>query len=148
MSSFKYDRVLQWSECDPAGIIFFPNYMRWMVDGVNRMLLSAGIDPNESGESGEIKGLPAVKVSADFSEPLRLYQAVTHQISVKRIGTSSVVFEHRFLKEGTCVASGEDMRVRVSHAAGGNAEAKSQPFSVAFRNVLSRYVKDDDLDPV
>ena len=40
MRHFTYDRRVNWSECDPGGIIFFPHYARWMVDGLNEMFLS------------------------------------------------------------------------------------------------------------
>ena len=36
----KATRLLHWGECDPGGIIFSPNYPRWMIEGVTEMLLS------------------------------------------------------------------------------------------------------------
>ena len=58
MRHYTYDRRLNWSECDPGGIIFFPHYARWMVDGLNEMFLGFGDRPDRA-EGRERLGRPA-----------------------------------------------------------------------------------------
>ena len=53
MSSYSYSRRLNWSECDPGGIVFFPNYARWAVDGLNEMFQSDGYTPNHKLADGQ-----------------------------------------------------------------------------------------------
>ena len=38
-------RTLAWGECDPAGIIFYPNYYRFMDEATWAMFAWAGYDP-------------------------------------------------------------------------------------------------------
>jgi len=111
MRSFCYERLLQWSECDPAGIIFFPHYARWMVEGVNLMLLALGIDPNSKTEDGHEKGLPSTGFTIAFHAPAMLHEYLVHEVVVAKIGTKSIGIKHRFLREGVCVAEAEETRI-------------------------------------
>ena len=70
MRTYRYDRLMQWSECDAGGIIFFPNYARWMVDGLNQMFLSLGIDPNAILDAETRGGLPDVVSQSSVGDGL------------------------------------------------------------------------------
>lgn len=119
MRQFRYERLLQWSECDPAGIIFFPHYARWMVEGVNLMFLALGVDPNGVTESGAHLGLPSTGFTTQFHAPVRLHERLVHEITVTRIGGKSLGFRHRFLRGEQCVADAEEVRVRTETDASG-----------------------------
>nr|WP_315400950.1 thioesterase family protein [uncultured Duganella sp.] len=119
MRSFRYERLLQWSECDPAGIIFFPHYARWMVDGVNLMLLALGVDPVGTTDSGAQRGLPSTGFSMRFLAPAQLHERLVHEISVTKIGNKSLSFTHRFLRGDQCLAEADEVRVWVESDAAG-----------------------------
>ena len=115
MFSYSYQRRLQWSECDPGGIVFFPHYARWMVDGLNEMLLSLGIDPNKSVDENTRGGLPVLTIAMTFASAPALHELITHQISVKKIGGKSLVFVHRFLRDDQLLMEAEETRVWAQH---------------------------------
>lgn len=119
MRKFSYVRLLQWSECDPAGIIFFPHYARWMVDGVNLMFLALGIDPNGKTEDGAVRGLPSTGFSMSFSSPAVLHDELVHEITLTRLGTKSLAFKHRILRGEVCVAEADETRVWAQSDASG-----------------------------
>ncbi len=116
MKSFRYDRRLHWSECDPAGIIFFPHYSRWMVDGLNELFFSLGIDPNGKIDGQTSRGIPCVGFSIKFSRPPHLHEMVTHEIAVTKVGRTSFTVTHRFLRGEDVLAEAEDTRVWASHS--------------------------------
>jgi acyl-CoA thioesterase FadM len=119
MRQFRYQRLLQWSECDPAGIIFFPHYARWMVEGVNLLFLALGVDPNGLTESGALRGLPSTGFNMQFHAPAKLHDELTHEITVARLGSKSLTFRHRFLRGTECVAEAEEVRVWAESDASG-----------------------------
>ncbi|MPS30590.1 MAG: acyl-CoA thioesterase [Alcaligenaceae bacterium] len=111
MKTHSYTRILQWGECDPAGIIFFPNYLRWMADGVDQMFLAEGIDPNAAVAPGTRSGIPIVQLSMRFLGAPRLHETVIHQISVERLGGKSLTLHHRFLCGENLLAEADETRV-------------------------------------
>lgn len=115
MRTYTYDRLLNWSECDPGGIIFFPHYARWMVDGLNEMLLSLGVDPNGARGENARGGLPVLGLSMKFLSAPALHETVTHRISVTKVGGKSIAITHRFLRGEELLMEAEETRVWAEH---------------------------------
>lgn len=137
MYTYTYKRRLHWSECDPAGIIFFPIYARWMTEGLDEMFLQNGIDPNGISD-GRMTGLPGASVSMKFLSAPRLHEEVTHQITVQRLGGSSMCFRHEFRSDdGRLLAEAEDTRIWAIHAVGEPETLKSAPIPDEMRSWLS-----------
>lgn len=115
MRTYSYHRRLHWSECDPGGIIFFPHYARWMVDGLNEMFLILGIDPHAVDDTGERGGLPVVQIAMQFHKAPVLHQTVMHEIQVEKVGGKSLMFRHRFLLGEELLMEAADTRIWATH---------------------------------
>lgn len=115
MRQYTYERRLNWSECDPGGIIFFPHYARWMVDGLNEMFLSFGIDPTGPRGENALGGLPVLGLSMKFVSAPALHDTVTHQITVTKVGGKSMAFQHRFLRGDELLMEAQETRVWAEH---------------------------------
>lgn len=115
MTAYSYSRRLNWSECDPGGIVFFPHYARWAVDGLNEMLQSGGYVPNRKLPDGGTEGIPCVEFNMRFFDAPHLNAMVDHQISVRRIGKSSFTVRHLFSGGGRSYAEVLDTRVWAVH---------------------------------
>jgi 4-hydroxybenzoyl-CoA thioesterase len=115
MRHYTYDRRLNWSECDPGGIIFFPHYARWMVDGLIEMFLSMGIDPTGPRGENALGGLPVLGLSMKFVSAPALHETVTHRITVIKVGGKSMAFQHRFLRGDELLMEAEETRVWAEH---------------------------------
>lgn len=115
MRHYTYDRRLNWSECDPGGIIFFPHYARWMVDGLNEMFLSMGIEPTGPRGENALGGLPVLGLSMKFVSAPALHETVTHRITVIKVGGKSMAFQHRFLRGDELLMEAEETRVWAEH---------------------------------
>ena len=127
MMKYSYERLLQWSECDPAGIIFFPHYAIWMAEGLNMALLSVGYSPTADLPDGGMRGLPSVGYTSRFLSAPRLHELVTHEIEVTEIGGKSIGFAHRFLCAGNVVAEAEEKRVVTISGADGSLKSAEIP---------------------
>lgn len=135
---YAYERLVHWGECDPAGIIFFPNYARWMVEGVNAFLLEIGFDPNGKISQTSFGGLPAVRSVFEYSAPAYLHAQVVHAIEVKSLGAKSLTFAHTISHGETVLAKAEDIRVWVEFEPGGQIQSKAIPGTL--RALLAPYM--------
>lgn len=123
MTAFSYSRRLNWSECDAGGIVFFPNYARWAVDGLNEMFQSGGYRPNRKLSDGGIEGIPCVEFNMRFFDAPHLHAIVDHRIVVDRIGTTSFTVRHVFSGGGRSFAEVLDSRVWAIHGDDGLRKA-------------------------
>ena len=49
---------IDWGDCDPARIVFYPNYFRWFDQATSRLFESVGLPWSVLFRSGDITGLP------------------------------------------------------------------------------------------
>jgi len=88
---------VEWSNCDPAGIIFNPHYYIWMDAGSHALLKAAGIDMASAAKEDEnFMGYPLVTSSAQFHYPARLGDVLTLSSTVEKFGNTSFVTRHAF----------------------------------------------------
>ena len=134
MTAYSYQRRLHWSECDPGGIIFFPNYAKWAVDGLNEMLQSGGYAPNRKLDDGGTEGIPCVEFNMKFSDAPHLHEMVIHQISIERVGKTSFTAFHQFSNEKRVFAEINDTRVWAVH---GNNGLQKAPLPIKVLEILN-----------
>jgi 4-hydroxybenzoyl-CoA thioesterase len=138
MKTYTYDRLLHWSECDPAGIVFFPHYARWMVEGLNEMFLKLGVDPNgPRGESAR-GGLPVLGLSMKFLSAPALHETVTHRVSITKVGGTSIGVTHQFLRGEALLMEAEETRVWAEHPLNNPRELRTQPVPDTVRALLEQ----------
>jgi hypothetical protein len=60
---------VEFGDCDPAGIVFYPNYFRWMDVGTRRFFAACGVPGwNAQPVPGGIIGTPLVDASGATHE--------------------------------------------------------------------------------
>lgn len=104
---FVSEKLIRFHHCDPAGIVFYPQYFilfhELLEDWFNR-----GLGLNYADfVSKQRRGLPTAHIDCDFRIPSKIGETVQMQLSVKRIGTSSITL-------GVEVCAGAEVRVRAS----------------------------------
>ncbi|WNV11749.1 hypothetical protein [Tardiphaga sp. 709] len=102
MRTYSYERGLHWSECDPGGIVFSPNYARRIVDGRSEMFFLLGFDPNKIDEARARRGLPVLRLVMGLHRSPTLHQIVTHKFNAKMGGDKSLSFRRRFQRSAIC----------------------------------------------
>ena len=127
---------VEWSHCDPAGIIFNPHYYIWMDQGTHRLFEIAGFKmPTEIGVKG-FKGLPLVTSGATFHKPVRFGDQIEMISSTSKFGNKSFRMEHNFVHEGALIAEGFEVRVwGDDNGAGG---IKGVPVPQSIKDLLDR----------
>jgi 4-hydroxybenzoyl-CoA thioesterase len=64
---FLYPVQIQFGDCDPAGIVFFPNFSRWMDASSLNFFMQCGVAPwRELVKTTGIIGTPLLEISTRF----------------------------------------------------------------------------------
>ena len=87
---FSQRHTVRFSHCDPAGIVFFPQYFI-MLNGVVEDWFTQALGINYATLIAERRvGLPTVSLQCDFVAPSRMGEHITFGLSVARIGKRSL----------------------------------------------------------
>ena len=105
---------IEWSHCDPAGIIFNPHYYIWMDQGIHALLETVGFPFVEMVRTTPFRGCPLVTSSAEFMKPALLGDVITLCSQVERFGNKSFTTAHRFTRGPDLLATGKEVRVWAS----------------------------------
>jgi len=103
---------IQWGDCDPAGIVFFPRYLA-MFDDSTAMLFerALGVTKFELIQREHFSGFPLVDIRARFLIPSRFGDDVVVESGVSEFRRSSFDVQHRLLKAGELAVECHETRV-------------------------------------
>lgn len=97
---FSRDRLIRFSDCDPAGIVFYPQYFV-MFNGLVEDWFNDGLGvPYHDLLMRRRVGLPTVHLQADFKAVSRLGDRVQLQLAVARLGRRSLTLQLRCIGAG------------------------------------------------
>lgn len=94
-SAFTRERLIRFSDCDPAGIVFYPQYFvmfnglveDWVDEGLGIGFRKLVIERQT--------GLPTVRLEADFRAVSKMGDRVELALSVERLGSRSITLNSR-----------------------------------------------------
>ena len=131
---------VEWAHCDPAGIIFNPNYYLWMDAGTHALIQQAGFDlVGRVRDEPLFHGCPLVASNMDFMKPLYFGDVTTLKSRVEKFGNTSFVVAHEFLRgdDPAPVATGSETRVWGYSEADDPRKLKAVPVPEDVRAMLS-----------
>jgi 4-hydroxybenzoyl-CoA thioesterase len=105
VTGFVAERTVRFSDCDPAGIVFFPQYLV-MLNGVVEEWFDRALHVPYAELIGPRRlGLPTVRLEVDFTAVSRHGDSLQWRVVVARLGRSSLTLKHE------CSSAGE-LRLR------------------------------------
>lgn len=106
---------IEWGDCDPAGIIYYPRYFA-IFDAATAALFECalGLTKFQQLKTFAFAGYPLVKTRAKFLRPTRFGDNVTIQSGI-RFGRSSFAVDHRLRLNGESCVECAETRVWVVH---------------------------------
>lgn len=141
MRGWTTQRTVRFSHCDPAGIVYYPRYFDLVHEAKEDWLRDAVGVPLPA-LIGRGRGLPIVRLEADFVAPSRLGDVLDIAVRVARLGGASLHLDYD-------VACGAERRMTartvVVHM--GLADGRPLPFDDDLRARLARFApaKEGDL---
>jgi 4-hydroxybenzoyl-CoA thioesterase len=119
---------LQWGECDPAGIIFYPTYFRWFDAATWNMFAAAGYHARRM--RAEHMAMPLVTAECQFKNPAQHQDRCEVRSRIARWGGKSFVVTHEVVRDdGTLLAQGSETRVWGRYENGPGSPLKGQAIS-------------------
>jgi YbgC/YbaW family acyl-CoA thioester hydrolase len=117
---------LQWGECDPAGIVFYPTYFRWFDSATWNMFAEAGYHAKRM--RAEHRAMPLVAAGCDFRHPAEQEDRAEVRSRILRWGGKSFMVGHQVVRDdGTVLAEGSETRVWGRYASGPGSPLKGEP---------------------
>jgi 4-hydroxybenzoyl-CoA thioesterase len=107
---------IEWGDCDPLGIVYFPRYFEFFDACTNALFEAAGLPKQELLRKYEIAGIPLVDAHARFLLPSSFGETVVVETAIVKWGTSSFSVEHRLYKGELLAVEGFEKRVWVVRA--------------------------------
>ena len=89
---------IEWGDCDPADIVFYPNYFGWFDASTAHHFKAAGLPKPELIRRYGVVGFPMVDTQAKFHLPSRHGDEVVIETTIARFGKASFDVEHRLLR--------------------------------------------------
>jgi 4-hydroxybenzoyl-CoA thioesterase len=102
---------IEWGQCDPAGIVFYPQYLVMLDTSTGWLFERTGLTPSAMRQKYHIVGMPIVEVGARFLLPCRFDDEILIESAVGEWGRSSFTVRHRILKDGALALDGFEKRV-------------------------------------
>ena len=107
----RIDLRIEWGDCDPAGIVFYPNYFRIFNMATDALFAAAGFPPAESFARFGIVGYPMIETRANFLSPNKFGDTVFVTSVVERWGRSSFDIHHSLHNAAGPAVEGVEKRV-------------------------------------
>jgi 4-hydroxybenzoyl-CoA thioesterase len=132
---FVRDKRVRFQHCDPAGIVFYPQYFVMIHELMEDWFTEALGTDYAALVRDQGRGMPAVKIECEFLAPNPLGDVITFELSVARLGASSVTV----LVQGK--ARGEPcLRATVVNVHSSLHPLKALAFPEALRAKMQRFV--------
>jgi 4-hydroxybenzoyl-CoA thioesterase len=127
---------IEWGDCDPAGIIFYPRYFEIFDASAAALFERAlGMTKYQFLKAFDFAGFPLVRTQARFLKPTRFGDDVTVDSTIS-FGKSSFEIGHRVSLNGETCAEGSEKRVWVVRDPGDPGRIMSHPIPDA---VLAKF---------
>ena len=129
-------REIQFADCDPAQIMFYPRLFEQFVRCTEVMFRKAGIHWDQMLGSSDYGGLPLVDASARFHRPLRFGDTVEIESWVEEIKGKVIVMRHEVYNRGELALEGREVRAFTVRDPSGDKGLKAVPVPDELRAKL------------
>lgn len=116
---------VQWGNCDPAGIIFYPTYYHWFDAATWAFFARVGYGVKRM--RAEHRAMPLVSADCQFRHPAEQGDRCELRSRIARWGGKSFVVAHDVMRtDGTLLAAGSETRVWGRYENGPGTPMKGQ----------------------
>jgi len=107
----QYRRRVEWGDCDPAHIVFYPRYFAWFDEATWRLFGSVGLTPEMLRAQYAFAGFPIGEAKSKFLAPSRFFDEIVVESHVALWRDKSFDIVHRVTNAGILVADGMETRI-------------------------------------
>ena len=128
MAETVYPVRVEFGDCDPAGIVWFPNFFRWIDAASRHFFVSHGVPPwHELERRSGIIGTPLVDTQARFMKGASYGDVLQIHSTVSEWRGKSFVQTHRVMRGDDLIMECDEVRVFAMRRADGGIRAVPAP---------------------
>jgi len=138
--AFVYRREvrIEWGDCDPARIVFFPRYFAFFDASTAYLFEAIGLPKPEMIKRFDIVGIPLVDVGAQFFIPSRFGDRVVIESYVSEWRRSSFRVVHRLLRDRQVAIQAHEVRVWAGQDPDNPDGIKARPIPMEVIDLFKR----------
>ena len=106
-------RVVNFADCDPARLVFYPRYFEWFDRGTEMLFRSVGLDWETLLGKGDWSGVPLLDAAANFKRPCRFGDTVEIESWVEQWRGKTFLVRHHIKNKGELAVEGRELRAWV-----------------------------------
>ena len=111
MKTHAYAVNVQFGDCDPAGIVFFPNFSRWMDEASLAFFMAQGVPPwRELVKTRGIIGTPLLEIHTKFMRPATYGETIHVHTTVEEWAAKTFRHRHVVKRGDTVLCEGTEVR--------------------------------------
>ena len=109
----KYTLTIQisWGHCDPAKIVFYPNYFIWFDQSAHHLFDKAGASMSDLMDQYGVVGLPIVDAHAEFIYPSKYGDEIEVTSWISEWSEKTLIVTHEIHNNGLLAVKGTEVRV-------------------------------------
>jgi 4-hydroxybenzoyl-CoA thioesterase len=127
---------VQWGDTDAAGIVFYPNFYKWMDEATHDYLKQIGYPSSKLFAELKI-GVPLLEANCVFKKPLLFEDSVVIQSFVEELYNKVFKIKHVFIRGDQIVAEGYGVRAWTSF----EGKPKAHPIPDDIRMTMLSHVE-------
>lgn len=138
--------LVNWGDTDMAGIVYYPNYMKWFDIAGHHFFRSCDLSPSRLEQEEEII-LPILDVRCTFVKPLYYEDVITVRTRVNEINNKTIKLNHEVWRGEERTGFGYELRGWVKKEKQG---IKAVPIPEKVRSILNHdvHTKSDITQPL
>jgi 4-hydroxybenzoyl-CoA thioesterase len=127
---------VEWGDCDPAGIVYFPRYFEYFDACTNALFESAGLQKPELLRTYGIMGITLVETHARYIAPSSFGDTVLVETRITEWKSSSFCVEHKLYRGEILAVEATEVRVWTVRVGSDPKRIESRPIP---REVIERF---------
>ena len=139
-----YSVDVAFGDCDPAGIVFFPNFLRWMDTASLSFFMQCGVPPwRDLVKTRGIVGAPLLEINTRFHKAATYGETLTITTHVEEWRNKVIVQLHRVTRAGKdgaaddLICEGREVRAFVQRDANDRDRLRAIPVPEDIRALCS-----------
>ncbi len=118
---------VEWGDCDPAGIVYFPRYFEYFDACTNALFESAGLPKPDLLRTYGIMGIPLVEAHARYIAPSSFGDTLLVETRITEWKSSSFSVQHKLYRGEILAVEATEVRVWTVRADGDPKRIESRP---------------------
>jgi len=134
-----YEVAVEFGDCDPAGIVFFPNFLRWIDAASRHFFVTCGVPPwHETEATHGIIGTPIVDVQARFLKPATYGDRISVASHVPEWRNRSFVMRHTVRRGENVLVEATEVRIFAKRVVGERARIEAVAIPTFVRDACEQ----------